>query len=115
MPCICAFLISLPSIRFSDRLLAFRESTHLVYTFRKGIIMEINVKEARSRLSALLDEVEQGSEITIVRRGKRIARLMPAEGTGKMLPGLRGFRATIRLRGETLSGVAIRGREAVRY
>jgi prevent-host-death family protein len=77
--------------------------------------MEINAKEARSRLSALLDKVEQGSEITIVRRGKKVARLVPAEGTGKMLPGLRDFRATIRLKGEKLSEVVIRGREEVRY
>ena len=77
--------------------------------------MEINAKEARTRFSALLDEVEQGNEITIVRRGKKVARLVPAEGSGKTLPALNNFRASIRSKGQTLSEAVIRGREEARY
>ena len=77
--------------------------------------MEINAKEARTRFSALLDEVEQGNEITIVRRGKKVARLVPAEGSGKTLPTLNDFRASIHLKGQTLSEAVIREREEVRY
>ena len=33
--------------------------------------------EAKTRLSALLEQVERGEEITITRHGRAIARLMP--------------------------------------
>jgi prevent-host-death family protein len=36
--------------------------------------MEINVKDARSRLSELIDSVEDGNEIIINRRGKKVAQ-----------------------------------------
>jgi prevent-host-death family protein len=39
----------------------------------------IGVFEAKSRLTALLDAVEKGDEILITRRGKPVARLVPAE------------------------------------
>ncbi|MCG8333681.1 MAG: type II toxin-antitoxin system prevent-host-death family antitoxin, partial [Proteobacteria bacterium] len=38
-------------------------------------MLEINVKEARSNLSNILDRVEKGEEIIITRRGKRVARI----------------------------------------
>lgn len=39
---------------------------------------EIGVFEARNSLSALLDRVAQGEEITITRNGKPVARLVAA-------------------------------------
>ncbi len=39
---------------------------------------EIAVYEAKTRLSALLAEVEQGEQITITRRGQPMARLISA-------------------------------------
>lgn len=48
--------------------------------------MEINVKDARSRLSSLLDRVRVGGEVIILRRGKEVARLVPPEGEGRPLP-----------------------------
>jgi prevent-host-death family protein len=38
---------------------------------------EVKVAEAKAQLSALLDSVENGEEIVIARRGRRIARLVP--------------------------------------
>ncbi|MBN9563467.1 MAG: type II toxin-antitoxin system prevent-host-death family antitoxin [Alphaproteobacteria bacterium] len=38
---------------------------------------EIGAFEAKNRLGALLDRVEQGEEIVITRRGKAVARLVP--------------------------------------
>ena len=38
----------------------------------------VGVFEAKNRLTALLDEVEQGHEVLITRRGKPVARLVPA-------------------------------------
>ena len=40
--------------------------------------MQVNVAEAKAKLSELLARVEAGEEITIARAGKPIARLCPA-------------------------------------
>ena len=39
---------------------------------------EIGAFEAKKRLGALLDQVERGEEIVITRRGKPVAKLVPA-------------------------------------
>jgi prevent-host-death family protein len=39
---------------------------------------EIGAFEAKNRLSALLERVERGEEILITRRGKPVAKLVPA-------------------------------------
>ena len=77
--------------------------------------MEINVKEARSRISSLLDRTQQGEEVVIVRRGKRVAKLVPCEDSVRRLPDLRRFRASISLKGEALSKTVIRGRSEERH
>ena len=38
---------------------------------------EVGILEAANRLSELLDVVEQGEEVAIIRSGKRVARLVP--------------------------------------
>lgn len=43
---------------------------------------EVGLFEAKNKLSALLDEVENGEEVIITRRGRRVARLVP-DTTGK--------------------------------
>lgn len=42
--------------------------------------MEIGASEAMDRLSALLDQVEQGAEVIITRHGRAVARLVPVSG-----------------------------------
>jgi prevent-host-death family protein len=39
---------------------------------------EVGTFEAKNTLSALLDEVERGDEIVITRRGRPVAKLVPA-------------------------------------
>ena len=39
---------------------------------------EVGAFEAKNKLSALLDRVEQGEEVTITRHGRPVARLVPA-------------------------------------
>jgi prevent-host-death family protein len=39
---------------------------------------KVGASEARSKLGSLLDRVENGEEIVIARRGKDVARLIPA-------------------------------------
>ena len=38
----------------------------------------VTVAEAKARISALLDKVAEGEEVTITRHGKPVARLVPA-------------------------------------
>jgi prevent-host-death family protein len=48
----------------------------------------VNVHEAKTHLSRLLVDVENGHEVTIARSGRPIARLVPAEKPGKRELGL---------------------------
>ena len=77
--------------------------------------MEVNVKDARNRLSFLLTQVEKGGEVIIMRRGKEVARLVPPRGEGKPLPSLKDFRSSIKITGRSLSSVVIEGRDEERY
>ena len=45
--------------------------------------MNVSVHEAKTQLSRLLDLLEQGEEITILRHGKPVARLIRAASQGK--------------------------------
>ncbi len=69
-------------------------------------MLEINVKEARSKLSILLDRVERGEEIIIKRRGKKVALLVSPERKNA-LPSLKDFRASISTTGKPLSETVI--------
>jgi prevent-host-death family protein len=77
--------------------------------------MEINAKQARAKLSSLLKRVEEGGEVVLLRRGKRIARLVPAERKQGRLPTLKEFRASIRVKGQPLSLSVIKGRGKERF
>ena len=43
----------------------------------------IDIHEAKSQLSRLLRQVEAGEEVTIARKGKPVARLVPYQQRGK--------------------------------
>lgn len=53
---------------------------------------EIGVREARERLAHILTEVEHGTEIQILRRGRPVARLVRPD------EGFPGFRSRAELR-----------------
>ena len=77
--------------------------------------MEVNVKEARTKISSLLDRTEKGEDVVIIRRGKRVARLVAVGDACKQLPDLCRFRDSISVKGESLSATIIQGREEERY
>ncbi|MBW2608271.1 MAG: type II toxin-antitoxin system prevent-host-death family antitoxin [Deltaproteobacteria bacterium] len=77
-------------------------------------MLEVNVKEARSNLSSLLDRVERGEEILIKRRGKKIARLVSSENN-KLLPSLQNFRVSIKSTGDPLSKIVTDLRNEERF
>ncbi len=47
--------------------------------FRRGNVTEVQASIAKAHFSQLLDEVERGRTIVILRHGKPIARLVPDE------------------------------------
>jgi prevent-host-death family protein len=65
--------------------------------------------DAKNRLSALLDRVERGEEIVITRRGKPVARLVPAGPGFDREKARRAVAGIIEAsRGVTLGGIKIR-------
>ncbi len=77
-------------------------------------MLEINIKEARSGFSKLLNKVEQGQDIILTRRGKRIACLVSPEKR-EHLQSLKEFRKSIVLPGEGLGASILTGRDKERY
>jgi prevent-host-death family protein len=69
----------------------------------------VGVFEAKNRLTALLDEVEEGGEVIITRRGKPIARLAPLE-TGFNRAKARAAADGLRVasKGQTLGGLTLK-------
>ncbi len=69
----------------------------------------IGAFEAKNKLSALLDEVENGGEVTITRHGKPVAKLVPAaagldhEKARRAVEAIRAMR-----KGVTLGGLKIK-------
>jgi prevent-host-death family protein len=75
----------------------------------------VSVAEVRRRLKSLLDEVSSGDEVSVVRRGREVARLVPPKRGRRRLPPLGSFRASIRVAGEAVSQAVIRARREGRY
>lgn len=69
------------------------------------------IREARQNLSALIEEVQKGHEITITDRGRPVARLVGPRGTTKPFRGRAAFRARMPQLGRALSSAVIDGRE----
>jgi prevent-host-death family protein len=77
--------------------------------------MEVNVEEARNRLGHLLDEVQSGEEITILRSGEEVARIVPPKRDRLRLPHLNDFRSSIRISVGSLSKMVKINKEEKRY
>jgi prevent-host-death family protein len=76
---------------------------------------EVSIKVARQSLRALLDDVAAGEEIVLLRRGRAVARLVPAAEGTRRLPSLADHRRSMRPRGTTLRDEVAAGREEERY
>ncbi len=68
----------------------------------------VNLKEARRRLGYLVRAAERGESTVITRRGKTVARIVPAgETPHREFPDFEQFRQSIVLKGEPLSQTVI--------
>jgi prevent-host-death family protein len=72
---------------------------------------EAGIREARQNLSALIDEVRKGREITITDRGKPVARLVPPRRPEtRPFGGRAAFRRRMPQLAATLSAAVLDGR-----
>ncbi len=77
--------------------------------------MEITVNQSQTNLGDLLDRVQQGEEVLILRQGQTIARLIPADREEKRLPSLSEFRSSLYFKGDPLSKTILQARARERY
>ena len=61
-----------------------------VLTYRDHMARKVTATEAKARMLALLDEVTLGEEIEITKRGRVVARLVPARGPHAFRGALQG-------------------------
>lgn len=66
-------------------------------------MLNVNLADAKSRLSELVDRVEKGEEIVITRHGRPVARLLALERPKKPIPSMAEFRARMPKLKESLS------------
>jgi prevent-host-death family protein len=70
---------------------AFLREATLTKSWTKSILWfmtTVNVHEAKTHFSKLLDRVAKGEEVTIAKAGRPVARLVPVEGSrGRRMPG----------------------------
>ncbi len=75
-------------------------------------MIRTNAKEARQNFSHLLDQVEKGEEVFILRRGHIVAHIIPhIKSIPKSLPNLKEFRSKLKAKGIPLSEMIIKARE----
>jgi len=77
-------------------------------------MIEVSAKKARGEWSSLLKRVENGEEVVISRRGRKVARMVSLQESPKRLPSLKAFRSRIRISGEPLSRTVVLSREEER-
>jgi len=79
--------------------------------------MQVPLFDAKNRLSALVEEVVRGTEVTITRRGIAVAKLVPIEPSFDRekarlaAEGLRNASRGIRLGGVTIKELVEEGRK----
>jgi prevent-host-death family protein len=77
--------------------------------------MDIGTKALRARLSEILDRVERGERVRIVRRGRPAAILARVKSASRGLPNLARFRAGIKVKGKPTSALVIEERRRARF
>ena len=75
----------------------------------------VTVRETRQNLRRLLDRVQAGDEVVVMRRGVEVGRLVRPERKSPPLPDLSGFRSSITVRGRSMSEEIKVDRRSERY
>jgi len=76
----------------------------------------VSLKEARKCLGEIVDAAEHGETVVITRRGRQVARICPVEKSpAGGLPDLSAFRASIKMRGRSLTDELLAQRREERH
>jgi prevent-host-death family protein len=68
----------------------------IAFTFCvKDDAVQVNIFEAKNRLSQLIRSVQAGEEVVIANRGEPVARLVPAGQTSAAIPDIGSARAIL--------------------
>ena len=78
-------------------------------------IHKVSVRGARESLCRLLDQVQAGDDVVILRRGVEVGKLVPSDRKTLPLPDLSSLRAAVKLRGRALSRDIREARRSSRY
>ena len=85
----------------------------------KSLMHTVSLSEFRANASAMLDRVEQGQTVRILRHGKPVAELVPAQvGADEKIPSWKRPIEPLdyqRADGKTLAQLIIEDRESARY
>ena len=76
---------------------------------------KVSVREAREGLRHLLDQVQAGDEVVVLRRGVEVGKIVRPERKAPPLPDLSRLRASVKLRGRALSQDIREARRSSRY
>lgn len=55
------------------------------------MVIKVTATEAKARILSLLDDVSAGEEVEITRRGRTVARLVPATGPHALKDSMKGI------------------------
>jgi prevent-host-death family protein len=78
-------------------------------------VLKVSVREARQHFRRLLDQVQAGDEVVVLRRGVEVGRLTKPKRKPVRLPDLDSFRAAIKVSGRPMSQEIIEARRRSRY
>ncbi len=76
---------------------------------------KVSVRQARENLRRLLNQVQAGDEVVVLRRGVEVGRLVRSKPRTSPLPDLSDLRASIKIRGKALSREVKEARRSSRY
>ena len=75
----------------------------------------VSIKEIRGNISSLINKAENGEEVIITRRGKKVAILQGIPAQRRQFQTQSDFRGKIRVKGQPMSAVVSRNRDEERY
>ncbi|MGH9326773.1 MAG: type II toxin-antitoxin system Phd/YefM family antitoxin [Terriglobia bacterium] len=75
---------------------------------------KVSVREARENFRRLLDQVQAGDEVIILRRDVEVARLAGPQRSRARLPDLDSLRASVKMGGQPLSRIVVQERKPSR-
>lgn len=75
----------------------------------------LSIREVRADLAHIVSQVESGERVVLTRRGKPVAQILPISKPQKPFPDHSALRASIKVKGPSLSQIVSQLRDEARY